>query len=75
MARIHKKRKSFFRRFISFVMTVVIICAIAGAAGVFYAKSKLDNISHVELDTSHLQQQTICQNTGILSYLELIQGI
>ncbi len=54
MARIHKKRKSFFRRFISFVMTVVIICAIAGAAGVFYAKSKLDNISHVELDTSAL---------------------
>lgn len=54
MTRIHKKRKSFFRRFISFVMTIVIICAIVGAAGFVYAKNKLDSISHVELDTSAL---------------------
>ena len=55
MARIRtKKRKSFLRRFMSFIMTLVVIGAVIGAAGVFYAKDKLDNISHVELDESSL---------------------
>ena len=35
-------------------MTLVVIGAVIGAAGVFYAKDKLDNISHVELDESSL---------------------
>ena len=55
MARIRrKKRKSFLRRFISFIMTLVVIAALIGAAGVIYAKDKLDNISHVELDEGSL---------------------
>ncbi len=55
MAGIHrKKRKSFLRRFISFIMTLVIIGAVISAAGVLYARDKLDNILHVELDESSL---------------------
>lgn len=55
MARIHrKKRKSFFRRFISFIVTLALIGGLVGAAGVLYAKDKLDSISHVELDAGSL---------------------
>lgn len=55
MSRRHrKKRKSFFRRFISFIAVLAVICAVVCGAGVMYAKDKLDNISHVELDTDSL---------------------
>ena len=35
-------------------MTLVIIGAVISAAGVLYARDKLDNILHVELDESSL---------------------
>ena len=61
MAGIHRKKsKSFLRRFISFIMTLVIIGAVISAAGVLYARDK---------------QTMTFPITGISSYSELIQEI
>ncbi len=68
MTGIHrKKRKSFLRRFISFVVTIAVIGALAGAAGVLYAKDKLDNISHVELD-----ERSLAADSDIPGYRNIV---
>lgn len=49
-----KKRKSAAKRFASFLMAIVLVVAVIGGGGILYMKSKIDKLSHVDIDTSSL---------------------
>ena len=49
-----KKRKSASKRFASFLMAIVLVAAVIGGGGILYMKSKIDKLSHVDIDTSSL---------------------